>query len=73
MKKWYSTFFPDSWSKEKIMEEVEYAIKNNSWQKFPGSTWNKANIYKWMSIDWKIEIHFVYKDGNLFTFYPFTD
>ena len=29
-KNWFSTFFPDGWGKNKILEEVEYAVKNNS-------------------------------------------
>lgn len=65
--------FPDSWDKERIMDEVEHAIKNNEWQKFPWSTWNSANVFKWKSIDWKIEILFAYKNWELFTFYPNID
>lgn len=31
---WNSTFFPDNWEQKRIMEEVEYAMKNNKGKKY---------------------------------------
>ena len=45
--------FPDSWDRDKIIDEVTYAVENNKW-KIPDT----RNTYKWFSKDWSIEIHF---------------
>ena len=71
-KNWFSTFFPDGWGKNKILEEVEYAIRNNSGKAIPNAIWNDKNIFKWISESW-IEIHFVYLKWELKTFYPFIE
>ena len=69
---WKSSMFPDSWSKQKIMEEVEYAIKNNKGLADLNGIWSAKNIFRDPSrVEW-IDIDFVYvKDSDtLFTFYP---
>lgn len=73
LKSWWngrSTFFPNSWSKEKIMDEVEHAIKNNEGKAFPSWSTREQNIYKWFSKDWELEINFVIYEWKLETFYP---
>ena len=65
MKKWYSSFFPDSWDRKIIMEEVEYAVRNNEWH----IKWTR-NTYKWISKSW-IEIHFyLEKDWRISSYFP---
>ena len=71
MKKWYSTFFPDSWDRKRIMEEVEYAVRNNSGKyNWPGA-W--PNEYFWISKSW-IQINF-YLDKNwwIISYFPKID
>ena len=66
---WTSTFFPDWWSKKRILEEVEYAVKHNSGKAIPNWTPREQNIYKWISKSW-IEINFVLVNWKIKTFYP---
>ena len=52
------------------MEEVEYAVNNNSGKAIPNAIGNDKNIFKWISKSW-IEIRFVLVNWKLLTFYPF--
>ena len=72
---WNSSFFPDSWSKQKIIDEVTYAIENNKGLADPNATWLGLNIFKWPSTVDGINIEFVYieRTKELRTFYPIID
>lgn len=63
-----SSLFPDSWPESKIIEEVEYAIKNNK-GKIPEKP--NGNEFYGMSSDGKVEIHFYYDiDGSIRSYFP---
>lgn len=66
-----STFFPDSWDEAKILDEAEYAVKNNVGQ-VPASAGGAPNQYYGFSKDGKIKIEFYYDDatGNINSFFP---
>lgn len=68
----FSWIFPDSWSEARIMDEVEYAIRNNKWLADSNATWQWLNIFRWPSTVDGIEIDFVYiKDTDKMpTYYP---
>ncbi len=62
-----STYFPENWDEARILDEVEYAIKNNH-GKYAGGA---ANEYFGFSKDGKIEIHFyMTQDGIITSFFP---
>ena len=68
-KKWYSTFFPDNWDRNKIMEEVEFAVKNNSWR--DSSPWSSPNEYKWFSKNWtQINFYLRESDWAILSYFP---
>lgn len=58
-----STFFPDSWSKLKIKQEVEYAVLHNH-GKVGGTE------YKGYSKDGAVEIHFYYSSNKIGSYFP---
>ena len=63
-----STFFPDSWSQNKVLDEVEHAIKNNH-GKLPEKP--NGNEYYGFSSNGKVEIHFyLNKDGSIGSYFP---
>ena len=63
---WTSTFFPDGWNEKKILEEVEYAVKNNS-GKYPGWT---VDEHFWISKSW-LQINFYLKpDWSIRSYFP---
>lgn len=64
-----STFFPDTWNEQKILDEVEYAIVNNH-GKLP--TKPNGNEYFGYSSDGKVKIHFyLNSDGSIGSYFPF--
>jgi Bacterial EndoU nuclease len=67
-----STFFPDSWSEAKILEEAEHAVKNN--KGFANGVDAKEGYYGF-SKDGKIKIQFYYRDSDGFigSFFPKLD
>ena len=68
-KNWFSTFFPDNWDKKKIMEEVEYAIRNNSGKDL--SPWASPNEYKWFTKDWmQINFYLRKSDWAVLSYFP---
>lgn len=65
-----STFFPDEWDEERILQEVEYAVVNNHGKSLPPSS--SKNEYFGFSLDRKIRIHF-YLDSSteqIISYYP---
>lgn len=70
-KSWYdgdSSFFPDNWNREKIQEEVEYAMENNVWHAFPDNKWKWI---VWKSKDWSFWIRIqMSEDWNISSFFP---
>ena len=60
-----STFFPDDWSEERILQEVEHAITNNY-----GKKPDKRNTYMGKSKDGKVTINFFYEEGEITSYYP---
>jgi TANFOR domain-containing protein len=62
-----STFFPDTWDEAKILEEVEYAVRNNR-----GLVANTSNQYFGYSKNGKIRIEFYYDEltGKINSFFP---
>lgn len=67
---WYSSVFPDSWSQQKIIDEVIYSIENNIGLADINATWSARNILRWPTrLEW-IDIDFVYVNWELKTFYP---
>jgi hypothetical protein len=67
-----STFFPDSWSEAKILEEAEHAVKNN--KGFANGV-DATEGYYGFSKDGKIKIQFYYRDSDGFigSFFPKLD
>jgi len=63
-----SSFFPDSWDRARILDEVEYAVANNHGRYVGGS----ANEYYGLSRDGTVEIHFYLNinNGNINSFFP---
>ena len=60
VKKDLSTFFPDSWSREKIQQEIAHAMTNMEYR--------KGNIYEGTASDGtKIRIHI--EDGQVTSAY----
>ena len=66
-----STFFPDTWDEARILDEVEYAVKNNAGQ-VPASAGGAPNQFYGFSKDGKIKIEFYYNDatGAINSFFP---
>jgi hypothetical protein len=62
-----STFFPDGWDELKILEETEYAIKNNKGYE---NGIDDADGYYGYSKDGNIRIGFYYRDGAIISFFP---
>jgi hypothetical protein len=63
-----STFFPDEWDREKILSEVEYAIRNNHGRDLTSTA---SNEFYGFSSDGKVEIHFYLgSDGSINSFFP---
>ena len=62
-----STFFPDDWSEERILQEVEHAITNNY-----GKKPDTRNTYTGKSKDGKVTINFFYEEGEISSYYPIT-
>lgn len=67
-----STFFPDSWSEARILEEAEFAVKNN--KGFANGV-NATDGYYGFSKNGKIKIQFYYRDSDGFigSFFPKLD
>lgn len=62
-----STFFPENWDNARILEEVEYAIKNNHGVA-PG---DNPSEYFGFSKNGKVEIHFYLSvDGTIDSYFP---
>lgn len=63
-----STFFPDHWDEARILDEVEFAVKNNKGQVPNGA----SNQYFGFSKDGKIKIEFYYNEttGAINSFFP---
>jgi len=67
-KRWFSTFFPDSWGEKRILEEVEYAVKHNSGKYNAPDAW--PDEYFGFSKNWT-RIHFYLKpDGKITSYFP---
>ena len=66
-----STFFPDSWDEARILDEVEYAVRNNKGL-VPQSAGGASNQYYGFSKDGKIKIEFYYNEstGAINSFFP---
>ena len=69
---WSSSFFPDSWDRKRIAEEVKFAVENNKGlvdKKFP-EKW----VY-WKSKDWSfnIQIQMDIKTWKISSFFPIFD
>jgi hypothetical protein len=62
-----STFFPDNWDESKILEETEFAIKNN--KGFENGI-DDADGYYGYSKDGKVRIGFYYRNGAIISFFP---
>ena len=64
-----STFFPDSWSEARILEEAEYAVKNN--KGFANGV-DASDGYFGFSKNGKIKIEFYYTEGTgaINSFFP---
>ena len=63
-----SSFFPEDWDKNKILDEVEYAIANNHGRDL---TSTNPNEYFGFSRDGKVEIHFYHNaDGSIGSYFP---
>ena len=60
-----STFFPDDWSEERILQEVQYAVIHNQ-GKFKGGPPEEY----WGFSSSGIEIHFYYVEGEIRSFFP---
>jgi hypothetical protein len=61
-----SSFFPDSWSNQRVKDEVEHAVRNDQ-GRAPGGSWNE---YYGFSFDGTVEIHFyLYPDGNFGSYF----
>lgn len=63
-----STFFPKSWNKGKILEEVEFAIENN-YGKIPNKP--NGNEYYGYTRDGNFKIHFyLNSNGQINSYFP---
>ena len=63
-----SSFFPENWDKNKILDEVEHAIANNHGRIPEKPT---GTEYFGFSKDGKVEIHFYLKaDGSIDSYFP---
>jgi Bacterial EndoU nuclease len=67
-----STFFPDSWSEAKILDEVKHAVKNN--KGFANGV-DATEGYYGFSKNGKIKIQFYYRDSDGFigSYFPKLD
>jgi hypothetical protein len=65
---WISTMYPDSWDRQKIIDEVSYAIKNKEGKyEWPDA---KADEFYWYT-QWWIQINFyINSDGTLGSYFP---
>ncbi|MBB6460304.1 EndoU domain-containing protein [Flammeovirga kamogawensis] len=62
-----STFFPENWNNARVLEEVEYAIKNNHGV----APSNNPTEYFGFSKNGKVEIHFyLNSDGSIGSYFP---
>lgn len=59
-----STFFPEGWTNERIIEEVEYAVQNNH-----GLVQGSTSLYYGFSKDGLIEIRFAFNANGTGTYY----
>jgi hypothetical protein len=64
-----SSYFFESWTKQRIKEEVEHAVANNHGRDLsPGAA---ANEYFGFSKDGKVQINFYIKhDGTIGSYFP---
>ena len=64
-----SSFFPDSWNRKRIQEEVEFAVKNN---KGLVESKSPADWIWWYSKDgsFKIQIQYDPKNWKISSFFP---
>lgn len=64
-----SSFFPQNWDKNRILDEVEYAIENN-YGRIPTNI--NGNEFYGFSRDGNVEIHFYYNEnnGSINSFFP---
>jgi hypothetical protein len=68
---WISSMFPDSRDKNRVIEEVSYAIKHNTWLV---DSQKSLVLYEWITKDGSMKIRFIYlNDERLLTFYPYID
>jgi len=59
--------FPDSWDRDKIINEVTHAVENNKWRFFAGTD----NEYYWFAKDGVTQINFyLNSDGSLWSYFP---